>query len=76
MTIRAAYALAGAVLRVAESESERRGRSRGSRVRFLIVARLARREVASIRLRVRSVADVTLIVRGKSGRDGQRDAAP
>ncbi len=62
--------LARAVLRVTECETKRGGTGRSSRVRFLIVTRLARREVAAIRLRVRSVARVALIVRGQPGRDG------
>jgi len=65
MTIAAGQTLARAVLRVTESEAKRGGRRRSSRVRFLIVTGLARREVAAIRLRVRSVAGVALIVRGE-----------
>ena len=76
VTIRASETLARAVLRVAESETKRGRIGRSSRVRFLIVTGLARREVASVHLRVRSVAGVTLIVRGQAGRDGQRDPAP
>ncbi len=63
MTIRAGETLARAVLRVTEGQAERCGRRRCARVRFLIVARFARSKVPSIRLRVRSVAGVTLIVR-------------
>jgi len=70
MTIRAGETLARAVLGVTEREPERGGAGRSSRVWFLIVTRLARREVAPIRLGVRSVAGVTLIVRGQPGRDG------
>ena len=69
MTIRASETLARAVLRVAKREPERVGAGRSCRVRFLIVTSLARREVASIRLGARSVAGVTLIVRGQPGRD-------
>ena len=70
MTIRAGETLARAVLRVTERDPERGGVGRSSRVWFLIVTRLARREVAPIRLGVQSVAGVTLIVRGRPGRDG------
>ena len=62
MTIRASQTLARCVLRVTERETEGRRIGRSSSVRFLIVARLARRDVASLRLRVRSVTGVTLIV--------------
>ena len=70
MTIRAGETLAGTMLRVTKREPERVGTGRSARVRFLIVTRLAGCEVASIHLGVRSVAGVTLIVRGHSGRDG------
>ena len=63
VAICAIHALARAVLRVTERQTEGSGSSRCSRVRFLIVTSLARSEVAPVRLRVRSVAGVTLIVR-------------
>ena len=58
------------MLRVTESQTKSDGCSRRARVRLLIVARLARGEVAAIRLGVRRVTGVTLIVPGQFGRNG------
>jgi hypothetical protein len=76
MAVSAAKSLASAVLGMTESESKSGRVGRSSRIRFLIVAYVAARDVTSVRLRARSVTRVTLVVRRKSGWNSQRHSAP
>jgi len=76
VTVVATEALPRAVLRVTERQPIGRRICRRPGVRSPIVAGAARGDIASVRLRVRSVASVTTVVSGESRWNRQRRAAP
>ena len=63
VTVGAIQTLTRAVLRVTEREAERDGSGRSSRIRFLIVAGLARSNVTPVGLSAGRVTGVALIMR-------------
>ena len=76
VTIGAPDTLARTVLGVTESKSERTRVGGSSAVTFLIVTDIARSKVASIGLRIRSMAGVALVMRRQVCRNRQTHTAP